>query len=800
MKTRISRRPQLLLLSLSLWLVPAVTLAAPPSPTCPDSGCLSPEEVARLADVERFEVLVEPIEANSTSQDLAKSCLGLSEEFAKLSITNKGPSGSSLVEVQGGGPDGLIDAIAALRGVVESGEAPSTAQVEAVAGQLVAVGSDIERLCMRVFTSRLEDPDIVLLRKIYAENAKTILRYEQLLTKQVDRTTVAKLAVDLTTDSATKASVSDEARKKFIIAVLLVDLAGKPRAFGSGVNLGAVASTAFEGLAEFLIDRAKEEALQYIRDTLVKRVCSSETGVFVPKTCKVMGDLDASMALSAIGKMLHAAVIEDLQVLPDRAFVLTWMRSPEFAYAATLVRLALPMLEDAELRNNPLDYAASIHAMPEVDCERAPWVDGSGDARCAETLAYLRLSSVLLRASASHVDTYTTAELPFIALGVAFELEQRFAELPASVRKILAAQLTWKSDALVLGKTELNRVEDLITESISLAAQLEATLLSLNPPNALGVNTVTSASVVLTARSAIVGIAELAQLTVQLDESRPANDPLQVALDARGSLVAMSDALQGQDWGSSALALFETVDELIELYGDSQVSGTVSLVFDEIGLYLPLFVEIANAKSSADVKAALEAAFPAGGYRLKYRQPAVSLNGFLGVYGGGLYLTGAREQLTGEFAMFAPIGVETTWPVKHETRKAWHVGFLLAIVDLGAITTSKFLETEIAEAPTDDMGNDVDADVTTSEEPSKFNIAALLSPGAYFTVGVAESPFSFGLGASVSPFALQEVNRSYVAGEVDAQSQSYLTAIRFGAFLAVDITMIAFGRKGRNKG
>jgi hypothetical protein len=64
---------------------------------------------------------------------------------------------------------------------------------------------------------------------------------------------------------------------------------------------------------------------------------------------------------------------------------------------------------------------------------------------------------------------------------------------------------------------------------------------------------------------------------------------------------------------------------------------------------------------------------------------------------------------------------------------------------------------------------------------------------------VAESPFSFGLGASVSPFVLQQVERSYVAGEVDSQSQSYLTAVRFGAFLAVDVTMIAFGRKGRQK-
>jgi hypothetical protein len=805
MNSRIPRLP--LLLSFPLWLLPAATLAAPPREDRDrelDLEFLSIAEVERIEQVERFEVLVDPLEENPTAKHLFEACHGLSEEFIKLQMTSAaGTSHSSaLVNVEGDVQGGLIDAIDALRLTAESGT-PSIAQIKSVAELLVDVGRDINHLCTQISTGKLQDSDLELLRAIFGERAETVLRFEQLLTKTVDKTTVAKLAVELSTGIA----VTDDDRRKFVNAVLSIDFAGKPRSFGTGVNLGAVAGTAFEGLAEFLIDRAKEEALQYIRDTLVKRVCNSDTGVFVPKTCKVMTDLDASMALSAIGKMLHAAVLDDLEVLPDRVLVSTWMRSPEFAYSATLVRLALPMLEDAELRNNPLDYAASIHAMLPADCEKAKWVDGSGDAHCAETLAYLRLTSALLRASADNVETatakptFTAAQVPFLTLGVAFELEGLFAELPPSAREYLAGQLKWKleSGKLELSKLELDRLKNLIAESISLAANLEATLIGLSQPNAFGESTVTSASVVIAARSALVGIAELAQLAVELDEARAANDPLRMVLDDSSKLIAMSDAIRAEDWGSATLELFDTIDEMIELHGHDEVTVTVRVMFEELGRYLPLFVEIANAKSSADVKAALEAAFPAGGYRLKYRQPAVALNGFLGLYGGGLFLTGANEQLTGEAAMFAPIGVETTWPVKSAKRKAWHLGFLLAVVDLGAITTAKFLETELADPPKDGMGNDIDGDVITTEEPSKFNIAALLSPGAYFTVGVAESPFSLGLGASVNPFALQQVERSYVGGEVDSQSQSYLTAVRFGAFLAVDITMFAFGRKGGRK-
>lgn len=772
---------------------------------------LSGNEVERIGKVESFEVVVEPVEDDTTANDLAEACVELVKEIPTLheaKVAGQETPGALLQgEVMGGSAARLASAIKALRSADES---EIVSQVQDVAQKLVIVGLGIDQLCNKVTTGTLNDDDIALLRKIFSEDAQTILRYQQLLNKSTGGKTVAKLAVELI--GAEKDIPED--RKKFVVAVLSADLSGTPRSSGTPVNLGAVATTAFEGLAEFLIDRAKEEGLQYIRDTLVKQVCSSDIEAFVPKTCKVMKDLDASMALSAVGKMLHAAVLDDLELMPDRVLVLAWMRAPEVAYSATLVRLALPLLEDAELRKNPLDYAISIHSMPETDCEKnLPVVEGSGDVRCAETLAYLRLASVVLRASASNMETttsnstYIPAYLPFLTWGMAFHLEVLFAELPPSVSQRIARELKWTWDSetreLKFSSTELAGLAKLAAKSVPLAGKLEATIISLSATNVFGESNATPENVLVAARSAIVGVAEIAQIAAKLDTSRHENDPLQTVLDDSRKLVAMSDAIRGEDWGATTLALFDDVLEMLVVHEDGtvevKVSETVSVVFDELGRYLPLFVEIANAKSSADVKAALEAAFPAGGYRLKYRQPAVALNGFLGIYGGGLYLPGASQQLTGEAAMFAPIGVETTWPVKSAKRKAWHLGFLLAVVDLGAITTSKFLETEVAEPPKDDMGNEIDGDVITAEEPSKFNIAALLSPGAYFTVGVAESPFSLGLGASVNPFVLQQVERSYVGGEVDSQSQSYLTAVRFGAFLAVDITMVAFGRKGRNQ-
>ena len=218
---------------------------------------------------------------------------------------------------------------------------------------------------------------------------------------------------------------------------------------------------------------------------------------------------------------------------------------------------------------------------------------------------------------------------------------------------------------------------------------------------------------------------------------------------------------------------------------------------DMLRKYLPLLVEVANAKSSADVNAALQAAFPAGGYRRKYVQGSVAINGFLGAYGGGTISNSldannnlAWGQASGEFAMFAPIGVHATAPVGKTKKRPWHLGGLVSVIDLGAITTSKWVSQEINPEETTDNGTSQ----TKVGEPAVFNIAGLVSPGAFFTVGIANSPFVFGVGASINPFAQKRtVTGRDSVGDIESVDEKFLPAIRFGVFLAVDITFVSFG-------
>jgi hypothetical protein len=694
-------------------------------------GILSDREIERLERVEAFEVIVEPIDNNPTARNVAEACFSL-PEIPK--VPDEREPSASLQD------DALARAIDDLR-ISPPADLRKTA--EDVAVMLAFVGHDIDRLCKKIAAGALDDEDVVLLRAIFREDAETLLRYTNLLEKPS--------VIELMEKLLGPAPASQDDVERFV-AALAVDATGAPQALPTSLNLGAASTMLFEGLGQFLIDRAKEETLAYVRDTLVADICGSDIRVFVPQTCEVMLDLDSSMSLGATGKLLHVAILKDLELMPDRLLVLAWMRSANVAYSATLVRITVPMLEQAKLHTNPLDYAASIHAMPKTDCETSPAPASSGDAHCRETLAHLRVASALLRAAAANVEnTHSARELPFLRLGVAFDFEQLVPETATPSANLLA-------------------------KTIASAIDLEAKVASLAQSNPLtGESTATPARIVATATAIVVELVELANEI----GSQP-------TLADSGELVAMSAAIRSDDWGRSALAMFEVVDTIAD-------DETMDAIFKQLRSFLPLFVEIANAQSSADVEAALEAAFPARGYRLKYRQPAIALNAYLGGYGGGIYLLDDDAQLTGEAAMFAPIGVETSWPLGHGPRNAWHLGLFVAAVDLGAITTSKFLATEVADAPP------TSGEQVTHEEPAKFNVAGLLSPGLYFTAGIAESPFSLGVGASINPFVLQEVHRTYVGGEVDSQSQHYLAALRFGVFLAADLTMIAFGRKGRRK-
>jgi hypothetical protein len=180
------------------------------------------------------------------------------------------------------------------------------------------------------------------------------------------------------------------------------------------------------------------------------------------------------------------------------------------------------------------------------------------------------------------------------------------------------------------------------------------------------------------------------------------------------------------------------------------------------------------------VAAALDAyAAPIGSYKAKYRRTAWMLNGMVGVLGG--YETINTHDVSGGSAIFggfAAVGLHVTTPVgPYGADNFFHVGALFSLLDLGALTTRRF-----------DQELDRDSGDSTPDEPPpeasaqpELSFTQVFSPGGYLTLGIGSSPLVFGVGVSYAP-ELRTVT--------DSGSEFKASALRYGAFLAVDVPIL----------
>lgn len=569
--------------------------------------------------------------------------------------------------------------------------------------------------------------------------------------------------------------------------------------------LAGIGQVAFEGLGEFLIDRAKEEVIRYLQDKLVVELCGEKSvvGSFIPETCAVLSELDPAMSIMSMGAALHETVIEDLEMLPDRGLALAAHEKPELMPAMSLFRVFIPMVRSAEARARPMDYATSIHAGTALECEK---VEATEPGSCVTTMQAVRSASATLDALAG---TMTTADgkrrfmsagkldpaaVPFIAVSVALGVEQRLAAVADSENNSLPTPT-------VTGKT-VGAFAETIPHLVQLLANAESALRGLKAKIEAG-QALDPAVLVQLSTLLMLDLTEV--LDAQLERRAdlypwlPATEQARLAkfetkLEEASEIIEIAAAFANEDWAAAALG---TVRFIRGAGGDDSA-------LNALGEYLPLFIELASADSSADVNAALEAAFPPGGYAQKFRQRGFSLTGMLGMYGGATFSQEleAGAELSGygpgfELAMFAPVGLQYTRPVGHARRKS-HVGAYFTVVDVGAITTSKWLTQESTEPETvsDEMGATIGSEEAELGEPTAVNLGGLVAPGFYFTVGLGESPFVLGAGASVVPFAQRRtITRRDTDGEIETTQGKFLPAMRAGVFLAVDITFLNFGRR-----
>ena len=180
--------------------------------------------------------------------------------------------------------------------------------------------------------------------------------------------------------------------------------------------------------------------------------------------------------------------------------------------------------------------------------------------------------------------------------------------------------------------------------------------------------------------------------------------------------------------------------------------------------YASFAANVVEAKNSDEVETAIESvALPVGSATIKKKSCFnIALNAYLGGFYGQEYLA---EKTTDKWAksagVYAPVGV--TFSVGFQ--KAGSLSFLLNVIDIGAVAAYRLNDSETEELP-------------------EISLQNILAPGVGLIYGIPGIPLSFGASYQLGP-ALREITPT--AATTSAQMNG-----RWQVFLAVDIPIFNF--------
>lgn len=252
-----------------------------------------------------------------------------------------------------------------------------------------------------------------------------------------------------------------------------------------------------------------------------------------------------------------------------------------------------------------------------------------------------------------------------------------------------------------------------------------------------------------------------------------------------------------RQYGIAVFKIINVSDMICQLYGSKLDSQPIAQdsnkpendpIFNNIRSkflkYGSFMAAVTQAKTSDEVKKAIESvALPVGSYRIKRTRPfSISLNSYVGILPGqekyiGKYTTDNNNNTPPDkewienLAITAPIGIAFNNGEKLEGKYTGSLSLFVSLIDLGAIVRYRF-EKEEKE--------------TTEEEKGISGVTwkDIFSPGAFLIWGPKNLPLSFGFGLQVSP----QIKKVYDDGTIDRT----LSRIRWGIMIAVDIPLIHF--------
>ena len=529
------------------------------------------------------------------------------------------------------------------------------------------------------------------------------------------------------------------------------------------IGLAGLQSRLLNGLADFVVDRAKAEAAFYIRNEIQEQLCKDDIEKLVPKTCATLAGLSSEVRLNAIGRSLVASVRSDIEELPKRLLELGVKQlgnkpgNNSAISAIVLARVALSVVDQAAGGRNVLATFAAIQDMASLSCE----TPSPKTSSCQEAMNRLRRASVIVdRINAQRnlenqlkKDTERKYALAALMIDIENALTQRKlgpllgSDVKLAPQKYAAVLRVIFGAGRALG--QLDKLSGKIKDKIEDEAL---------PPSLLLEQQIT---LVVDA----VGIfADLAAVVVGEEKYGPLVK----------SIMASTRRLVVSTIKKDYAALIVETPGLLALL--PQVSDKVRIP-EKLTKYVGLLAELASAESSDEVNKILSAAAePVGSYRERYERFTLSFSSMLGAGIGREMLTGNGETATAT-GLLAPVGFHMSWPILWDY---FHFGPFVSLIDVGALTSTR-LSSELAD----------DGESSVPTEPD-VNFSQVLSPGLFGVLGIAKSPVSIGGGVSFVPAARDVTPIDTVTNA--AGSPSLESAIRIQAFIALNIEIFTLAQ------
>jgi hypothetical protein len=512
--------------------------------------------------------------------------------------------------------------------------------------------------------------------------------------------------------------------------------------------LGGAESTIINGLADFVVTRAKAEAAKYLQDQVFKTICDAgDIQFYLANVCRAVKQLDPNMTLSSAGAYLKAAALQDLQRIPETALELGDAKSHDDRSA---VLLSLVLIRTIANGRMPLDALWSTKGMicPDASGNSSAQFStnvataacatsrvtfgivsqtGWSDASRAQSKRYVALASLLSfedqRNSKLDADSFN-ADVPIVLAAIALASDLNTAQQDAKSGSDVQARKRARLDLVASGLGLA-----LSTANLRLAAPAQS------PTDAAGA----PAKLQATDPTATAPLAALAK-SIDFGNKSSAND-----------VAAMTVASQA-------------------LMGDLSVN-----LPPELTKVIGFVVEVGSASSSKDVATAIDAAVaPVGSYQSKYQRNVIAVNAFVGGSGGSEWVQQTGDwKGSGTYGVFAPIGVHATTPLWN----VLHAGVFVSAIDLGTLVSTRL----DAETSATDNGR-------VGKEPT-IGIAQIFAPGLFATLGLFNSPVVLGVGGEVAPQLRQETITDSTGKQTGSNQ---LTALRGQAFLALDLTLLPF--------